>query len=111
VVGSSLRVREIIAQHIGWLGQFAGELHRSAAPDGLGQRDWVRWDDIETWNDTFSDHAKGKDKAQIVHELEEAVTSFKEALAQLPDEQFRDAGVLDKWLRPSACITCENMLG
>jgi hypothetical protein len=65
-------------------------------PRQMGQRDWIQWNDMETWEDIFSEHAKGKDIAQIVHELEQAVTSFKEALAQLPDEQFLDAEALDK---------------
>ena len=83
-------VREIVAHHTGWLGQFAGGINRVTRGDELRPSDRVDWHEIDTWNETFMEHAKGKSRDQIMHELRQAKTSFEEAVNGLPDGKVRD---------------------
>lgn len=80
-------VREIVAHHTGWLGQFSGGLERMArgerpSPEG------VDWTDEQHWNETFAEHAKGKRQDEVLAELESALESFKAAAERVPDERF-----------------------
>jgi len=80
-------VREIVAHLAGWLGQLGGGLERMSrgerpAPAG------VDWNDVQHWNDIFAHHAMGKQRAEVLRELEHALDAFKEAAAKLPDERF-----------------------
>lgn len=80
-------VREIVAHHTGWLGQLGGGLERM----GRGERptpEGVDWTDVQHWNDTFARHAMGKRRHEVLFELEQALQTFKEAGAKLPEERF-----------------------
>ena len=83
-------VREIVAHHTGWLGQFAGGLNRVSRGQKLRPADRVDWHEIDTWNETFTEHAKGKGKDQVMNELEQAKASFEEAMIALPEGQIAE---------------------
>jgi CBS domain-containing protein len=80
-------VREIVAHITGWHGTLSKGLERlargeKAVPEG------ENWSDTDPANDTFADHAKGKTKDQVLHELDAAVQSFKDAAGRVPDHRF-----------------------
>ena len=80
-------VREITAHISGWLGQMGGGLERMArgerpTPEG------VDFTDVQKWNDTFANHAKGKRHAQVLDELEHALQAFTQAARNLPEDRF-----------------------
>lgn len=88
-------VREIVAHHVGWLGQFAGGLERMSrgerpSPPG------VDWTDVQHWNDIFAEHAMGKHKHEILNELEHALDAFREAAARVPDDRFGEGKTANK---------------
>jgi hypothetical protein len=80
-------VREITAHITGWLGTLAGGLERMSrgerpAPEG---QDWTVPD---PYNETFAQHAKGKKRDQVFHELENGMQSFKAAAMKVPEERY-----------------------
>jgi hypothetical protein len=87
--------REITAHITGWLGTLAGGLERMArgerpAPEGED------WNAPDGYNETFAEHAKGKDRDQILHELENALESFKAAAAKVPDDRYGEGKTANK---------------
>ena len=87
--------REIVAHHTGWLGQLGGGLERMArgerpTPEG------VDWTEVDHWNETFAEHAKGKQKNEVLDELEHAMASFIEAANKLPDDRFGEGSTAAK---------------
>lgn len=87
--------REIAAHHTGWLGQFGGGLERMARGEKPSQ-EGVDWTDTQTWNERFAERAKGKQKQEILHELDNALASFKTAAEKLPEERFEEGKTVDK---------------
>ena len=88
-------VREIVAHHVGWLGQFAGGLERMSR----GERPslpGVDWTDIQHWNDTFAEHTMGKHKDEVLNELRDALDAFKEAAARVPEDRFGEGKTANK---------------
>jgi hypothetical protein len=87
-------VREITAHLAGWLGQFSGGLERM----GRGERPSGPhdWSDTDAWNATFAEHARGKRRHEIVHELEHALRSFKAAARVVPDDRFGEGKTVNK---------------
>jgi hypothetical protein len=80
-------VREITAHITGWLGQLSAGLERMSrgerpAPEG---EDWTVPD---PYNAKFAEHAKGKKREQILHELESGMQSFKKAAMMVPEERY-----------------------
>jgi hypothetical protein len=80
-------VREITAHITGWHGTLAGGLERMGrgekpVPEG---QDWTAPD---PYNETFAEHAKGKQREQILHELENSVKSFKTAAMKVPEDRY-----------------------
>jgi hypothetical protein len=80
-------VREIAAHITGWHGKLGSALERMArgekpVPEG---EDWSRPDG---YNETFAEHAKGKQRDEVLAELDAAVQSFKEAARKVPDDRF-----------------------
>ena len=88
-------VREIVAHHVGWLGQFAGGLERMSRGErpSLPGTDWT---DIQRWNDTFAEHTMGKHKEEVLNELENALYAFKEAAARVSDDRFGEGKTANK---------------
>jgi len=88
-------VREIVAHHVGWLGQFAGGLERMSR----GERPslpGVDWTDVQRWNDIFAEHTMGKHKSEVLNELEDALHAFKEAAARVPEDRFGEGKTANK---------------
>ena len=83
------RVREIVAHCAGWLGQFAAGMQRMARAEKPSTHE-IPWTEVDRWNETFANHAQGKRKAEVLHELDRALLSFKEAAARLPEDRFAD---------------------
>lgn len=80
--------REITAHITGWLGQLGGGLERMSRgekpqPEGV---DWTGEGD--KWNATFAEHAKGKQRDQILHELESGMEAFKKSAEMLPEDRY-----------------------
>jgi len=80
-------VREIVAHLAGWHRELATGFERMSrgerpAPEG------VDWTDTQRWNDVFAAGAQGKDKAQILKELDEEEARFRRLGEQLPDDRF-----------------------
>lgn len=87
--------RELTAHHTGWLGQLSGGLERMSRGEKPTEQG-VDWMDRQTWNDRFADRAKGKQKQEILDELNCAMDSFKEAAEKLPEERFEEGRTVDK---------------
>lgn len=85
-------VRELAAYHTGWLGQFAGALERMIKGErsALAPGDWA---DVQRLSDTFAEHARGKQKGQVLQEMKRAYSDFKEAAERLPEEQFTEGQI------------------
>jgi hypothetical protein len=80
-------VREITAHITGWLGQLSAGLERM----GRGERpspEGEDWSVPDSYNATFAEHAKGKQREQILHELESGMDSFKKAAMTVPEERY-----------------------
>lgn len=78
--------REIAAHLAGWLGQLGAGLERMGRGEKpSGNHDWS---DIDQWNTTFADHARGKRRHEVLHELDHALAAFKEAALLLPEDRF-----------------------
>jgi hypothetical protein len=90
------RVREIAAHVAGWLGQFAGGMERMARGEKPSSHD-LAWTEVDRWNDVFADHAQGKRKPEIIHELDQAFASFKQAAAKLPDDRFGEGKTVSRF--------------
>lgn len=79
-------IREIAAHLAGWLGQRAAGLERmSRGEEPSGPHDWSK---VDEWNATFADHAKGKRRHEVMHELDHALGAFKKAALLLPDDRY-----------------------
>jgi hypothetical protein len=89
------RVREIVAHCTGWLGQFAAGMQRMARDEKPNTHE-IPWTDVDRWNDIFADRAQGKRKGEVLHELDQALLSFKEAAALLPESRFADGKTVTK---------------
>ncbi|MDO8586958.1 MAG: hypothetical protein Q7T82_07945 [Armatimonadota bacterium] len=50
----------------------------------------IPWTEVDRWNEIFADRAQGKRKGEVLHELDQALLSFKEAAALLPEARFAD---------------------
>lgn len=90
------RVREVAAHVAGWLGQFAGGMERMARGEKPSSHE-IPWTDVDRWNDTFADHAQGKRKPEILHELDQAFVSFKTSAAKLPDDRFGEGKTVSRF--------------
>lgn len=88
-------VREVTAHLTGWHGKLASALERMArgekpVPEG---EDWSKADEF---NAIFAEHAKGKQRDEVLAELQAAVASFKEAAMKVPDERYGDGKTANK---------------
>lgn len=79
--------REITAHITGWLGTLAGGLERMSRGE-KPQPEGENWLAPDSYNATFGEHAKGKKRDQILHELESGMESFKKAAMMLPEERY-----------------------
>ncbi len=82
-------VREIAAHIAGWHGKLGAGLERMQrgerpVPEG------ENWEHVDGMNAVFAEHAKGKRKAEILEELDDAVRHFKEAAMRLPEDRFQE---------------------
>ena len=80
-------VREIVAHLAGWhreLGTGLERMSRGERPSPEG----VDWSDVQHWNDIFAAEAQGKNKAQVLRELDEQVARFRRLGEQLPEGRF-----------------------
>jgi hypothetical protein len=87
--------KEIVAHLTGWHGQLASGFERMArgerpVPEGED------WNNPDPFNEVFAEHATGKTKDQVLHELDAAVNHFKEAAAKLPDDRFGEGKTANK---------------
>jgi hypothetical protein len=82
------RVREIAAHVTGWLGQMSAGMDRMARGERPSQEGETPWAEVDNWNDTFADHARGKRKDQIIRELEAGANAFRESAMKLPEDRF-----------------------
>jgi hypothetical protein len=84
-------VREIAEHHAGWLGTFAGALEKLARgePASLDETEAAKMDEV------FAEHAQGKQKDEVLFELEQAVRSFIEAAEKVPDGLYESNGSID----------------
>jgi len=89
-LGGRWRVREIAAHCTGWLGQFAAGMQRMARGEKPETHE-IPWTEVDRWNEIFAGHAQGKRKAEVLHELNQALGSFKEAAVRLPEDRFTEA--------------------
>lgn len=79
-------VREIAAHLAGWLGQLGAGLERmSRGEKPSGPHDWS---DANAWNATFAEHARGKRRHEVLHELNHAMAAFKKAALLLPEDRY-----------------------
>lgn len=79
-------VREITAHLAGWLGQLGAGLERmSRGEKPSGPHDWS---DVDAWNAKFAEHAKGKRRHEVLHELDHALTAFKRAARKLSEDRY-----------------------
>lgn len=87
--------REIAAHLAGWLGQLGAGLERMSRDERpSGSHDWS---DVDAWNATFADHARGKRRHEILHELDHAVTAFKRAARLLPEDRYGEGKTADRF--------------
>jgi hypothetical protein len=89
------RVREIAAHCAGWLGQFAAGMQRMSRGEKPSTHD-IPWTEVDRWNEIFAEHAQGKRKDEVLHELEKAFASFKAAATQLPEDRFEEGKTVSK---------------
>ncbi len=82
------RVREITAHVTGWLGQMSAGMDRMARGERPSQEGETPWTEVDNWNETFAQHARGKRKGQILRELEAGANAFKESALKLPEDRF-----------------------
>lgn len=87
--------REIAAHITGWHGQFSSCFERMARDEPLNAPG-DEWAGLQSLNDTFASHAKGKRKDEVLYELERAVEHFKNAAGKLPDEAFEEGRVANE---------------
>jgi hypothetical protein len=79
--------REIVAHITGWHGKLASGLEHMArgekpVPEGED------WSNSDPFNETFAEHVKGKQRDEVLAELEHAVESFKAAARKVPDDRY-----------------------
>lgn len=82
------RVREITAHVTGWLGQMSAGMDRMARGERPSQEGETPWAEVDNWNETFAEHARGKRKDQILRELEAGANAFKESALKLSEDRF-----------------------
>lgn len=88
-------VREIAAHIAGWLGQLGAGLERmSRGEKPSGAHDWS---DVNAWNETFAEHAKGKRRHEVMHELEHALAAFKKAALLLPEDRYGEGSTASRF--------------
>jgi hypothetical protein len=87
--------REIVAHIAGWHGEMGGGLERMSRGE-KPQPEGANWNDFDSTNATFAEHAKGKTKDQVLHELDAAVNHFKEAAMKLPEDRFGEGKTANK---------------
>lgn len=88
-------VREIAAHIAGWLGQLGAGLERmSRGEKPSGPHDWS---DVDRWNATFAEHARGKRRHEVLHELDHAMAAFKKAALLLPEERYGEGKTANRF--------------
>lgn len=86
--------REITAHLAGWLGQLAAGLERmSRGEKPSGDHDWSN---VDEWNATFAEHAKGKRRHEIEHEIGHALAAFKKAALLVPEDRYGEGKTANK---------------
>ncbi len=86
--------REITAHLAGWLGQLGAGLERmSRGEKPSGDHDWSN---VDVWNETFAEHAKGKRRHEVLHELGHALAAFKKAALLVLDDRYGEGKTANK---------------
>jgi len=88
--------REISAHIAGWLGQLGAGMERMSRGERPEREGELPWTEVDTWNEVFASHAKGKRRHQILEELNHALDSFKQSAAKLPEERFEAGKTAEK---------------
>jgi hypothetical protein len=87
-LGGRWGAREIAAHVAGWLGQLGAGMERMSRgekPAPEGQRPWT---EVDAWNEVFARHSMGKRQDEVLHELEQALKSFRNVALRLPDDRY-----------------------
>lgn len=82
-------MREVAAHIAGWHGKLGAGLERMQrgerpVPEG------ENWEDVDGMNAIFAEHAKGKRRAEILAELDDAVRHFKDAAMRLSEDRLQE---------------------
>ena len=80
-------VRDIVAHIAGWHQEMAPALERLARGE-RPIRDGVSYDDVDAWNARFAAHAKDREVADLLLELDRSHEDFMQAAARVPADRW-----------------------
>jgi hypothetical protein len=89
--------REVMAHLTGWQGQLAAGLRKATEQPGTempppGQPDME-------WNDIFAEHARGKQRDQVLQEFDDGVSTFVSTAIDAPEDLFHEGRIGDRLAR------------